>query len=564
MEIIISFFQKYPVIPIFLTLGLGFWIGRLRWKSFSLGSVAATLLVGVAIGQMKIVVPDIVKTIFFMLFLFAMGYSVGPQFFRSLKGAGAKQALFAIVEAVVCAGLVIVAARLMGYNTGVATGLYVGSQTASAALGLLGDTVKEMPLDASERDYLLAIIPAVYAVTYVFGTIGSAWFLSNIGPRMLGGMKKVREEIAEAEERLDEGNDLQPGQIMARRPVIFRAYKAEGSFFSTPRSVAEIEEHLADKGWRVFVERLRIDGRIETPDVSTKISAGDTMVLGGRRESIIDLSDCLGPEVTDPELLNFGAEKTPVTVATKGAAGLTIGQLRREPYMRGVAVASIKRLGLNIPLRYNTVIGRGDVLTLVGLPRDVAAAGKAIGYADRQTDTSDMVFLGLGIALGCIVGALTFKINGVPVGLSLSGGALVSGLFLGWLRNQRPVFGRIPSSALWLLNNLGINMFIAIIGLTAGASVVHGLHEAGWMVILIGAVCTILGLVINLLIGRKIFRFSAPETLGSVAGARCSVASIGAIQDTLQSDVPNLSFTVTYAVANISLVFAALAVMFLA
>ncbi|MDE6806106.1 MAG: aspartate-alanine antiporter, partial [Muribaculaceae bacterium] len=334
MEIIISFFQKYPVIPIFLTLGLGFWLGRLRWKSFSLGSVAATLLVGVAIGQMKIVVPDIVKTIFFMLFLFAMGYSVGPQFFRSLKGAGAKQALFAIVEAVVCAGLVIVAARLMGYNTGVATGLYVGSQTASAALGLLGDTVKEMPLDASERDYLLAIIPAVYAVTYVFGTIGSAWFLSNIGPRMLGGMKKVREEIAEAEERLDEGNDLQPGQIMARRPVIFRAYKAEGSFFSTPRSVAEIEEHLAEKGWRVFVERLRIDGRIETPDVSTKISAGDTMVLGGRRESIIDLSDCLGPEVTDPELLNFGAEKTPVTVATKGAAGLTIGQLRREPYMR--------------------------------------------------------------------------------------------------------------------------------------------------------------------------------------------------------------------------------------
>ena len=563
MEIIISFFQKYPVIPIFLTLGLGFWLGRLRWKSFSLGSVAATLLVGVAIGQMKIVVPDIVKTIFFMLFLFAMGYSVGPQFFRSLKGAGAKQALFAIVEAVVCAGLVIVAARLMGYNTGVATGLYVGSQTASAALGLLGDTVKEMPLDASERDYLLAIIPAVYAVTYVFGTIGSAWFLSNIGPRMLGGMKKVREEIAEAEERLDEGNDLQPGQIMARRPVIFRAYKAEGSFFSTPSSVAEIEEHLAEKGWRVFVERLRIDGRIETPDVSTKISAGDTMVLGGRRESIIDLSDCLGPEVTDPELLNFGAEKTPVTVATKGAAGLTIGQLRREPSMRGVAVASIKRLGLNIPLRYNTVIGRGDVLTLVGLPRDVAAAGKAIGYADRQTDTSDMVFLGLGIALGCIVGALTFKINGVPVGLNLSGGALVSGLFLGWLRNQRPVFGRIPSSALWLLNNLGINMFIAIIGLTAGASVVHGLHEAGWMVILIGAVCTILGLVINLLIGRKIFRFSAPETLGSVAGARCSVASIGAIQDTLQSDVPNLSFTVTYAVANISLVFAALAVMFL-
>lgn len=563
MEWIITFFQRNPLIPIFLTLGLGFWLGRLRYKSFALGSIAATLVVGVIIGQMKIAIPDMVKSIFFMFFLFAIGYSVGPQFFRSLKGRGAKQALFAVVEALICAGLVILVAKLMGYNTGVATGLYVGSQTASAALGLLSDTVREMPMDEERRRYMLEIIPACYAVTYVFGTIGSAWFLSNIGPKMLGGMKKVRDEIAKIEEDLDEGNDIQPGQIMARRPVVFRAYKAGGEFFSKPRTVTEVEQHLADKGWRVFVERLRVNGNIVDPAPSTMVAAGDTVVLGGRREAIIDLSDCLGQEVTDSDLLNFGAEKTPVTVASKGAAGMTFGQLRRQEYMRGVVIASIKRLGLSIPAKQNTVIERGDVLTLVGLPRDVENAAQEIGYADRQTDSTDMVFVGLGIALGCIIGALTFKVKGIPIGLSMSGGALVAGLFLGWLRNRKPVFGRIPTAALWLFNNLGVNMFIAIIGLTAGASVVSGLREAGWMVILIGAICTIVGLVINILIGRKIFKFSAPETLGSVAGARCSVASIGAIQDTLSSDVPNLSFTVTYAVANISLVFASLLLLFL-
>lgn len=563
MEWIITFFQRNPLIPIFLTLGLGFWLGRLRYKSFALGSIAATLVVGVIIGQMKIAIPDMVKSIFFMFFLFAIGYSVGPQFFRSLKGRGAKQALFAVVEALICAGLVILVAKLMGYNTGVATGLYVGSQTASAALGLLSDTVREMPMDEERRRYMLEIIPACYAVTYVFGTIGSAWFLSNIGPKMLGGMKKVRDEIAKIEEDLDEGNDIQPGQIMARRPVVFRAYKAGGEFFSKPRTVTEVEQHLADKGWRVFVERLRVNGNIVDPAPSTMVAAGDTVVLGGRREAIIDLSDCLGQEVTDSDLLNFGAEKTPVTVASKGAAGMTFGQLRRQEYMRGVVIASIKRLGLSIPAKQNTVVERGDVLTLVGLPRDVENAAQEIGYADRQTDSTDMVFVGLGIALGCIIGALTFKVKGIPIGLSMSGGALVAGLFLGWLRNRKPVFGRIPTAALWLFNNLGVNMFIAIIGLTAGASVVSGLREAGWMVILIGAICTIVGLVINILIGRKIFKFSAPETLGSVAGARCSVASIGAIQDTLRSDVPNLSFTVTYAVANISLVFASLLLLFL-
>ncbi|MDE6010599.1 MAG: aspartate-alanine antiporter [Muribaculaceae bacterium] len=564
MDWLITFFRQNPLIPIFLTLGLGFWLGRLRYKSFSLGPIAATLVVGVIIGQMRIVIPDMVKSIFFMFFLFAIGYSVGPQFFRSLKGRGARQALFAVVEALVCAGIVLLAARLMGYNTGVATGLYVGSQTASAALGLLNDTVREMPLDEEKRRYLLEIIPACYAVTYVFGTIGSAWFLANVGPKMLGGMKRVRQEIAVIEEKLDEGGDLQPGQIMARRPVGFRAYRVEGEFFSTPRTVDEIEAHLADKGWRVFVERLRVGGEIVDPHPDTRVSAGDTVVLGGRREALVDLSDCLGPEVADPDLLTFGAEKTPVTVASQGAAGLTFGQLRRKEYMRGVVVASIKRLGLSIPLKQNTVIERGDVLTLVGLPRDVATAAREIGYADRQTDTTDMVFVGLGIALGCIVGAVTFKINGIPIGLSMSGGALVSGLFLGWLRNRRPVFGRIPSSALWLFSNLGVNMFIAIIGLTAGASVVAGLREAGWSVIVIGVICTIVGLVINILIGRRLFRFSAPETLGSVAGGRCSVASIGAITDSLQSDVPNLSFTVTYAVANISLVFSSLILLFLA
>lgn len=564
MEWLIEFLQKHPVIPVFLTLGLGFWLGKLKIKSFTLGPVAATLIVGVVIGQMNIAVPDILKTVFFLFFLFSTGYGVGPQFFRSFKGAGVRMLLFAVIEALVCASLVIVAAWIMGYGNGVAAGLFAGSQTVSASLGLLADTVREMPLDEDARSHLLLIIPACYAVTYVFGTIGTTWFLSGVAPAMMGGMKKVKEEVARIEQDMDAADaTLAPGIIPARRNVLFRAYEVQNEFFDTPRTPDEICRYYNAAGSRVVVERARIGGTVLDPSRSMTIAKGDRIVLGGRADDIISLANPPGPEIADSELLNFGAERTPVTVASGKIDGMSLDMLRSQPYMQRVMVASVKRNGMSIPAKNMTEIHGGDVLTLVGWPCDVAEAAAAIGYADRDTDTTDMVFVGLGIALGCIIGALSVRIHGIPMALGTSVGALIAGLSLGWLRARRPSFGHIPSSALWIFNNLGINMFIAVIGLTAGAALIQGLKEAGVMIILVGALLTLLGLVINVFLAHKVFRFSSPQTLGCVAGGRCCVAAMGAIQSTLESDVPNLGFTVCYAVANVSLVFSSLLVLFL-
>ncbi|MDE6379622.1 MAG: aspartate-alanine antiporter, partial [Muribaculaceae bacterium] len=289
----------------------------------------------------------------------------------------------------------------------------------------------------------------------------------------------------------------------------------------------------------------------------------DHIVLGGRSQEMAALPSPPGPEIVDQELLNFGAERTPVTISSKDVDGITLGQLRSQEYMDRIAIASLKRNGLSLPVKNNTQLSGGDVITLVGWPCDVAAAANKIGYADRDTNVTDMVFVGLGIALGCIVGALSIKINGIPMALGVSVGALFSGLVLGWLRSKRPSFGHIPSSALWILNNLGVNMFISVLGLSAGSALMAGLHEAGIAIVGIGLLLTLLSIVINVFIAHRLFRFSTPEVLGCVAGARCSVASIGAIQNALGSDVPNLSFTITYAVANITLVFSSLIVLFL-
>lgn len=561
LDYIFSILRNNPVIPIFLTLGLGFWLGHLKYKSFSLGPVAATLIIGVIIGQLDIKIPAIVKSLFFMLFLFSIGYSVGPQFFRSLRGKGLRQVGFAVLEALVCAGTVIVAAKLMGYDTGTACGLFAGSQTASGSLGVATDTIRSMIMPEETKHAVSEMIPIAYAVTYIFGTIGSAWILSNIGPWLLGGMVKVKAETAQIEVEMDD-TDFEPedGQIDANRPVAFRAYRAESEIFDTPRTMQYVELMFAQRHIRLFVERLRINGKIMDPNPRQLIHKGDCIVLSGRREVIVEEGSVLGPEVADTELLSFGAENLPVTVSKNGAAGMTFDEIRRQSYMNGVIIKTMTRNGVSLPALSKTRILRGDVLTLVGLPSKVTIAAENIGYPDRQTNVTDMTFLGIGIAIGCFIGALSFMIDGIPISLSTSGGALFAGLFLGWLRSRKPTCGYIPPQVSWLFDKLGLNMFIAVVGISSGANFISGIQSVGISLFVVGIISTIIPLVLMVFVGHKIFKFGKAETLGCVAGSRCGVASIGAIQDAIGSNLPAIGYTVTYAVANFVLVFSSLLV----
>ena len=135
MDWLIDILRNNPSIPIFLTLGIGFWIGKLKYKTFSLGTVTSVLLVGVLVGQLDIPIPGPIKSVFFLLFLFAIGYSVGPQFFRALKGSGIRQVLFAIVLCLLCLGETTCVALALGYKAGEAVGLLAGSPYTSGVYG---------------------------------------------------------------------------------------------------------------------------------------------------------------------------------------------------------------------------------------------------------------------------------------------------------------------------------------------------------------------------------------------------------------------------------------------
>ena len=564
MEIIdwlVKTLRDNPAIAIFLTLGIGFWVGKLKYKTFSLGTVTSVLLVGVLIGQLDIPVPGPLKQVFFLLFLFAIGYSVGPQFFASLKGSGLKQVLFAVVMCLVVLGCTFGVAKLFHYNRGEAAGLFAGAQTMSAVIGVADDTIQTLDVSDADKTDWTNIIPVAYAVTYIFGTIGSAWLLGTVGPMLLGGLKKVKQQTEDLERSMNQDpSTSDPSLVNAWRPVVYRAYKIDGTWFDTPRTVKEIDDYLGTQGRRLFVERVR-SGSVITgqPTEDFVVKKGDDVVISGRREFVIDDENLFGREISDSTLLSFPVERIPVMVASKYMVGATVADFRESEHTKGVVIDSIKRGNVEIPVTASTRLQRGDLLTISGHVADVNSAASYIGYADKPTTASDMVFVGIGIAIGALIGAITIHLGGIPVSLSTSGGALIAGLVLGWLRSKHPTFGRIPDSAVWVFNNVGLNMFIAVIGISAGPTFISGLHQVGWQMLVAGILSTGLPLILGVLIAGKIFKFHPAIALGCVAGARTTTAALGAIQDSLQSTVPAMGYTVTYAIGNTLLILCGLA-----
>ena len=561
-----AIFKQYPEIAIFLTLALGYYFGKFTFKGIGLGSVTATLLAGVLIGQIGITISQPLKAFVFLMFLFAVGYGVGPQFVRGVAKDGLPQAIFAAVQCAFCLLVPVVICKFVGYDLGYASGFYSGSQTISAAMGLSTDAINRLGMAADEAKRLLDSMPIAYAVTYMFGTVGSAIVIALICPALL------RIDLVAACKDYEEkhgGTKELGGAGTAWHRWEMRAFRvAAGGIVNGLRAV---EAEALVPNARIFVLRLRRNGVIEEATADTVLREGDVVAVAGTREALVNIiservklaavasaresvvNRSSGPgEVDDPELLSVPVEGVDAYVTNKEVDGKTLSELAVLPGARGVFLRKITRgaTATSIPILPNTKIYRGDILTLVGRTQDTTAATKMLGVADRPTDVADVAFIGAGITLGALLGALVWKVGGVPLTLSTAGGALIAGLVLGWLRSTRPLFGRIPSPTVWFMNSVGLNIFIAIVGISAGPGFVNGLRSQGISLFLWGALATTLPLIFGLYIGKYIFRFHDAILLGILSGSRTTTASLGLVCDRAQSQIPALGYTVTYAVGN--------------
>jgi putative transport protein len=539
--------KSYPEIAIFLTLALGYFFGKFTYKGIGLGAVTATLLSGVLIGQIGITISQPLKATVFLLFLFAVGYAVGPQFVRGVAKDGLPQAIFAAVQCVLCLLVPIVIAKIAGYDLGYAAGLYSGSQTISAAMGLSTDAINRLGLPTDQSKALLDSMPIAYAVTYMFGTVGSALVIALLGPKLL--RINLPAACKEYEEKQG-GTKEMGGAGSAWHRWELRAYRVKQGGKAVGLRAAEAEALVPDA--RVFVQRIRHNGTIEEATADTVLQEGDVVAVVGARDVLVNVLGSQAQEVEDPELLNVPVQGVDVYVTNKAVDGKTLTEIAKMPAARGVFLRKISRgaTATSIPILPNTKIERGDILTVVGRTQDTNAVTKALGVADRVTDVADVAFIGACIVIGALIGSLVIKVKGVPLTLSTAGGALIAGIVGGWLRSVRPSFGRIPSPTIWFMNSVGLNIFIAIVGISAGPGFINGLKTQGIGLFLWGAVATTVPLILGMFIAKYLFRFHDALTLGIVSGSRTTTASLGLVCDIGKSQVPALGYTVTYAVGN--------------
>ena len=558
--------QRYPEIAIFLSLAIGYWVGGKSFKGFSLGAVTGTLLAAVVIGQLNITVSPNVKSIFFLIFLFAVGYGVGPQFVRGIAKDGLPQALFAVVQCVLSLGAAILAAKVAGYDLGSAAGLFAGSQTISASMGLATDAINRLGLPPDQTKAMLDAMPTAYAISYIFGTVGSALILATLGPRLL--RIDLVAACKEYEANLGGTKEL-GGADQAWHKYELRAYRVLPDAQVCGMTVSQVEA-LQPAGNRLFIERIRRGNAIQDATLEQVLQADDVVAIAGPREQLVSVlgagggtppvvSDQSGAtrqvkavEVDDPELLAVPAEGVDVYVTGKAVDGKTLQELATMPLSRGVFLRKIKRgpTETPIPVLPSTKLYRGDTITIVGRTQDTSAAAKVLGVLDRPTSATDVAFVSLAITVGAMIGAVVINVAGIPITLSTAGGALIAGLIFGWLRAIRPTFGRIPEPTVWFMNSVGLNVFIAVVGLTAGPGFVAGLQRLGVGLFLWGIVATALPLIFGMFIGRYVFKFHPAILLGVCAGARTTTAALGMVCDAAESQIPGLGYTVTYAVGN--------------
>ena len=547
----VGFFNNVPIAVLFVTVGLGYLIGKLKVGPIQLGGVCGTLIVALLIGQTGCQMRGDLKEVAFALFIFAMGYSGGPQFFANLNRSSLRFVALPLIEAVLVLTIVLTAVPLFGLDAGTAAGLAAGAATESAVVGTAAEALKHLGLPDAEVQRMEANIATAYTLTYLVGLISIVFFTSQVAPALL------RINLREASKALEAQLGATPGDNdEASLPTLPRLVgRAHVVKDVDGKRVADVEAQL---GGRTVVSRVLRNGEAVDATPDYVLATGDIVVVLGLRRFALRAGSVIGPEIQLPEAHadDLQLSELQVIVSKKTVNGHTVGELAKRPNARrarGVFLQSIMRSGHVLPLTPATVVQYGDLVTLVGAEPELSEAGAALGSELRRSGVTDLVFLAFGILAGLMIGSLGARLWGIPVSLGSGGGALVSGLVCGWINAKRPSIGHMPAHAVQLLKDLGLAIFVACVGLSAGPDALSLIREHGAVLPLIGLLVSLGPACLSLWVGHKLLKIEGPLLVGAIAGQHVSTPAISAILTASGSSVPLLGYTVTYAIANVLL-----------
>jgi len=552
MNLLHRLFAAEPLLALFATIAFGYLIGKIKIGSFVLGGIAGTLLVGVVIGQLGINIDSGIKSIFFALFIYAVGFQGGPQFFHALNMRSLNQLASAFVMCFVGLLCVLAAAWMFGLDRGMAAGLAAGGLTQSAILGTAGDAIGKLGLSPALMKTMQTNVAVGYAVCYIFGSLGPiimvSWFLPLI-------MKwDIRQEAVKLAKRLSGGHaELEPGQFNAVQGIATRIYEIAQDSKAVGKTALAIDRELSDAS----VEAIFREGKTLDLTDGELIQASDRIAVTGTTKVMETAPAFFGHEVAAPESLLVVLENREIILTNRALNGRQVGEIHDQVNVdtrHGVFLTAVKRMGLDLPLLNKLELKTGDELHFTGSPADLNRVQSKIGYKITAAAVTDFIFFGVGMLVGMLIGMIQFRIWGIPISIGSGGGCLLSGLFFGWLRSVHPNFSALPLGASNFLRDFGLAVFVGIVGIGAGPQALVAIEQYGLTLLFLGVGVTLIPQVVAFFFSYYVLRIQNPiEALACVAGGRSANPAFAALLVKAGNATPVVSFTVTYAVANVFL-----------
>ncbi|MEY8768353.1 aspartate-alanine antiporter [Francisella philomiragia] len=543
---------KNPFIALFLTVSIGYLLGKIKYKTFVLGGISGSLIIGVIIGQLNIMIPPEIGSLFFALFIYAVGYQGGAQFFRSLN----KSTLLLLASSTITCllGLICVLtfAWIFGLDKGTAAGLGAGGLTQSAMIGSANNAIAAISsLPESIIHTMQANVAVGYAVCYIFGSFGPIILLATIFPLIMKWDIR-KEAIKLATEQSDGSLDLEAGQFSAFSEYTTRAYRISHNSELLNRSVIEIYKAYE---YKVVIENIIRNDKLLTITPKTTIHTDDIVAITFYEDLDIQSIISNDDEVTKPEQFNFIEEKRSLILTNKNLFNKTIQEIKtiiQDKNYYGVLLQKIIRSGQKLPISDELKLRRGDEIVLVGKPEDLDKISNKIGTYISEAPITDFIFFGLGMVLGYILGLISFNIFGISITLGAGVGCLLSGLIFGWIRSVKPQFSNLPLGASNFIRDFGLAIFVASVGITAGPQAIIAIKEHGLTLFFLGIGVTIIPQVISFYISYYLLKIKNPIVLlATIAGGRSANPGFAALLERAGNATPVIPFTSSYALANI-------------
>ncbi len=561
MAFAFQYIAHNPFFYLFLSLALGYALGKVTIKGVNLGSTAGTLVVGVAISLpafsvygLSIHEPSLIADIFLMMFMYAIGMKVGPQFFSGIARGGFDFIVIGLIVVFTNFLLVFFGARLLSMEPGYAAGIISGSYTVTAVMGVAQSAVTSGAFSIPSGmtpDQVSANIAAGYAISYVLSTVFTILFIKYL-PAMFGIDPVQAGKDAELSFSTGEDNEPLPTthgfSNVGVLPIDVRAYKVQHQTL-----VGQTIEQLFNQyPHAAILKVVRGDKVFEASD-NPSLEMGDIIGIRGDYHTLIDKGQkSIGLEVDEPRARHVEIEVADIHLGHSQLIGLTINDVMNKVGF-GIYCKALFRLGHLLPLLPQTVIEAGDVLRIAGSDWCVKkAAEKLKGHVVIENTITESFYLAVSLMTGYFFGHLTLMIKGIPFALSASAGCMLAGIIFSYLRTRNPDFGGpMSEGARSFLQDIGLNMFVAVLAATVGPKILQSFQ--GIVVIKIAGLGLIAALTppfISWLYGLYIRKMNPAILAGACAGARNSTPGMKAAQEICKTDMPALGYPVPYALTS--------------